>query len=99
MCAHNPRARREFAREEAGDAIMHRNTFGTQRPGGPLRNAFDLQLKNPANTNVVEWGGRLLSLWEARARPLSRLMTPSMHCALVPCLHAACVEYKEAACS
>ena len=46
---------------------MHRNTFGTQRAGGPLANAFDLQLKNPANTNVIEWGGRLLSLWEVRA--------------------------------
>ena len=47
---------------------MHRNTFGTQRPGGAIANAFDLQLKNPANTNVIEWGGRLLSLWEVRVR-------------------------------
>ena len=29
-------------------------------------NALDLKLKNPANTNVVLWGGRLLALWEVR---------------------------------
>ena len=29
-----------------------------------MKNAFDLYLKNPANTNVVEWGKRLLALWE-----------------------------------
>ncbi|KAK9800351.1 hypothetical protein WJX73_008195 [Symbiochloris irregularis] len=28
-------------------------------------NAMDLRLKNPVNTNVVLWGGRLLALWEA----------------------------------
>ena len=44
--------------------MLFRNAFGTQRPGGPLRNAFDMRLKNPANTNAVLWGGRLLALWE-----------------------------------
>ncbi len=46
--------------------MLYRNTFGTQprKPLGPLQNAFDLYLKNPANTNVVLWGNRLLALWE-----------------------------------
>ena len=55
---------RELIHEEKASAIRYRNTFGTQRVGGFIANAFDLYLKNPANTNVVEWGKRLLALWE-----------------------------------
>lgn len=47
--------------------ILYRTTFGTQRWGGPFTNAFDLKLKNPANTNVLVWGDRLFALWEVRA--------------------------------
>jgi all-trans-8'-apo-beta-carotenal 15,15'-oxygenase len=43
----------------------YRGVFGTQKPGGWLANAFDLRLKNIANTNVIYWGGKLLALWEA----------------------------------
>ena len=54
-----------FLEEEAADEVRYRNVFGTQRKGGPLKNAFDLTLKNVANTNVLAWGGRLFALWEA----------------------------------
>jgi all-trans-8'-apo-beta-carotenal 15,15'-oxygenase len=61
-----------FNHEEAQDAILYRNVFGTQRPGGPWKNAFDIRLKNVANTNLLYWGGknssnpaRLFALWEA----------------------------------
>eukprot|EP00873_Tetraselmis_striata_P027205 jgi/Tetstr1/447469/TSEL_003726.t1 len=47
---------------EAGK-VLYRNTFGTQ-PTGRI-NAGDITLKNPANTNVIYWGGKLLALWEA----------------------------------
>lgn len=58
-----------FYSEEASlDEVRHRNTFGTQRDGGPLQNFGDLTLKNPANTNIQQWGGKTLALWEA-ARP------------------------------
>ncbi len=50
--------------EEAGK-WLYRGVFGTQKPGGSLANAFDLRLKNIANTNVIDWGGNLLALWEA----------------------------------
>ena len=46
---------RELIHEEKAAKIRYRNTFGTQRVGGFFANAFDLYLKNPANTNVVEW--------------------------------------------
>ncbi|MFZ9620412.1 MAG: carotenoid oxygenase family protein, partial [Prochlorococcaceae cyanobacterium] len=41
-----------LAEEEAG-RFVYRGVFGTQKPGGPLANAFDLRLKNIANTHVV----------------------------------------------
>ncbi|MFM9104594.1 MAG: carotenoid oxygenase family protein, partial [Cyanobium sp.] len=53
-----------LAEEQAG-RFVHRGVFGTQKPGGPLANAFDLRLKNIANTHVVRLGDQLLSLWEA----------------------------------
>ena len=51
--------------EEAAGRWCYRGGFGTQKPGGILANALDLRLKNVANTNVVDWGGHLLALWEA----------------------------------
>lgn len=53
-----------LAEEEKG-SFVYRGVFGTQKPGGPLANAFDLRLKNIANTHVVRLGDRLLALWEA----------------------------------
>ena len=52
------------AEEEAG-TFTYRGVFGTQKPGGPVANAFDLRLKIIANTHVVRLGDKLLALWEA----------------------------------
>lgn len=54
-----------FLEEQTEDKIKYRNVFGTQRDGGVLANAFDLTLKNVANTNVMQWGERLYVFWEA----------------------------------
>ena len=56
----------EFAAEAAAGRVLHRNTFGTQRAGGPLANLGDVKQKNVANTSVLFWAGRLWALWEAR---------------------------------
>ena len=53
-----------LAEEKAGK-VLYRGVFGSQKPGGRLANAFDLRLKNIANTNVVKLGDQLLALWEA----------------------------------
>ncbi len=53
-----------LAEEQAG-RFVRRGVFGTQKPGGPLANAFDMRLKNIANTHVVRLGDELLALWEA----------------------------------
>jgi all-trans-8'-apo-beta-carotenal 15,15'-oxygenase len=54
-----------YQQEREAGKILYRGVFGTQKPGGWLNNAFDLRLKNIANTNVIYWGGKLLALWEA----------------------------------
>lgn len=53
-----------FVEEQAAGTILYRNVFGTQKPGGWLKNAFDFQQKNIANTNIIYWGDKLLALWE-----------------------------------
>jgi all-trans-8'-apo-beta-carotenal 15,15'-oxygenase len=55
----------EYCAEQAAKRMLYRGVFGTQKPGGWLANAFDLRKKNVANTNVIDWGGKLLALWEA----------------------------------
>ncbi|MEN0060908.1 MAG: carotenoid oxygenase family protein [Myxococcota bacterium] len=52
-----------FIQEEAFDRVCFRS-FGTNRPGGWRANTLRLEVKNPANTNVVWHAGRLLALWE-----------------------------------
>ncbi len=54
-----------YVEEQKAQKILYRGVFGTQKPGGWLANAFDLRLKNIANTNVIYWGDKLLALWEA----------------------------------
>ncbi|MEO0540254.1 MAG: carotenoid oxygenase family protein [Cyanobacteria bacterium P01_A01_bin.105] len=54
-----------YVAEQQAGKPLYRGVFGTQRPGGPFANAFDLQLKNIANTNILFWGDKLLALWEA----------------------------------
>ena len=66
VCLSNRFVRTEgwLAEEKAGK-VLYRGVFGSQKPGGRLANAFDLRLKNIANTNVVCLGDQLLALWEA----------------------------------
>jgi all-trans-8'-apo-beta-carotenal 15,15'-oxygenase len=54
-----------YVAEQQAGKPLYRGVFGTQKPGGWLANAFDLQLKNIANTNILYWGQKLLALWEA----------------------------------
>jgi len=54
-----------FLKEQEAGKMLYRGVFGTQKPGGWLANAFDIDIKNIANTNVIYWGGKLLALWEA----------------------------------
>lgn len=54
-----------YLAEQASGKPEYRGVFGTQKPGGWLANAFDVRLKNIANTHIVYWGGKLLALWEA----------------------------------
>ena len=53
-----------LAERQAGK-ILYRGVFGTDKPGGWLANVLNLTLKNISNTNILYWGGKLLTLWEA----------------------------------
>ena len=63
----------EFVAEADANKILFRSTFRTQKPTNIdptfqlfcLNNGFDLKLKNLANTNIIRWGKRLLTLFEA----------------------------------
>ncbi|MEM9161467.1 MAG: carotenoid oxygenase family protein [Cyanobacteria bacterium P01_F01_bin.4] len=54
-----------YVAEQAAGKPLYRGVFGTQKPGGVMANAFDVRLKNIANTNILYWGDKLLALWEA----------------------------------
>ncbi len=54
-----------YLKEQQAGKILYRGVFGTQKSGGWLANAFNIQLKNIANTNIIYWGDKLLALWEA----------------------------------
>jgi all-trans-8'-apo-beta-carotenal 15,15'-oxygenase len=54
-----------YVSEQQAKKPLYRGVFGSQKPGGWIANAFDLRLKNIANTNILYWGDKLLALWEA----------------------------------
>lgn len=56
---------REYVAEATEDEVLFRGTFATQRKGGPLANIFDVYVKNTSNTNVVAFGDRVWSFFEA----------------------------------
>lgn len=53
----------EWEKEQERQAFLHRG-FGTNKPGGFLKNFLDMRFKNVANTSVVHHAGKLLALWE-----------------------------------
>lgn len=53
----------EFVAEERAGRMLYRS-FGTNLPGGFLKNALKMQFKNTANTSVIWHGGHMLALWE-----------------------------------
>jgi len=63
----------EYIAETKQNQVLYRSTFRTQRKPRnllgliDLNNAFDLKLKNQANTNVLYFGKTLLVLFEAAA--------------------------------
>lgn len=56
----------EFVAEERRRRPLYRS-FGTNLPGGFLRNAFRMHFKNAANTHILLNNGKLFALWEGGA--------------------------------
>jgi len=53
-----------FLQEQKTGKITERGTFSNHRIDGIFGNFFSTKFKNPANTNIVFWGGDVLALWE-----------------------------------
>jgi len=54
---------REFKEEVKAGKMLYRS-FGTNIPGGWKNNIGKLSFKNAANTNIIQFGGKMLALWE-----------------------------------
>ncbi|CAM9565479.1 unnamed protein product [Chrysoparadoxa australica] len=52
-----------YQEEQAAGKRLYRGF--SNLPGGWLKNVFNVKFKNPANTNAVYHGNKLLALWEA----------------------------------
>ena len=52
-----------FVEELKAKKMLYRGQF-SPKSGGFLANAFDMRVKNLANTNVMHWADRLFALWE-----------------------------------
>lgn len=53
-----------FEDERKAQKFLYRGTFGTQITGGWWKNLCQLSFRNPANTGLALWGGKLLALFE-----------------------------------
>ncbi len=54
---------KEFQEEIKAGKMLYRS-FGTNIPGGWKKNIGKLSFKNAANTNIIQFGGKMLALWE-----------------------------------
>jgi len=53
----------EFLKEARAGKMLYRS-FGTNLPGGWVKNAGKVHFKNTANTNIIYHADRMLALWE-----------------------------------
>lgn len=57
---------REFQEEQEAGKILYAGAFASGNPSGQLlNNPFTFQVKNVANTGILEWAGRLFALHES----------------------------------
>lgn len=54
-----------FTKERRLQRIVSRGAFNTPKTGGFFANFLDLRTRDVANTNVLYWAGRLLTLFES----------------------------------
>ena len=62
---HNFVGTKGFTEEQAAQKMIYKGAFAIGNPkGDSLYNPFDFDVKNVANTGVVNWGGETYALWE-----------------------------------
>ena len=54
-------------KEQAAGKMLYRGAFSVGNPsGGKFFNPFNFAVKGIANTGVLNWGGKLLALYEVK---------------------------------
>ena len=62
---HNFVGTKGFTDEQAAQQMLYKGAFAIGNPkGDSFYNPFDFDVKNVANTGVVNWGGETYALWE-----------------------------------
>jgi len=62
---HNFVGTKGFADEQAAGKMLYKGAFAIGNPkGDAFYNPFDFDVKNVANTGIVDWAGELYALWE-----------------------------------
>mmetsp|Transcript_13454 Transcript_13454/g.21975 ORF Transcript_13454/g.21975 Transcript_13454/m.21975 type:complete len:586 (-) Transcript_13454:250-2007(-) len=62
---HNFVGTKGFTEERAAQKMLYKGAFAIGNPkGDAFYNPFDFDVKNVANTGVVDWAGELYALWE-----------------------------------
>ena len=62
---HNFVGTKGFTEEQAAQKMIYKGAFAIGNPkGDSFYNPFDFDVKNVANTGVVNWGGETYALWE-----------------------------------
>ena len=62
---HNFVGTKGFTDEQAAKKMLYKGAFAIGNPkGDSFYNPFDFDVKNVANTGVVDWAGELYALWE-----------------------------------
>eukprot|EP00892_Ulva_mutabilis_P000995 jgi/Ulvmu1/10897/UM007_0074.1 len=62
--------RRKFVRtkamkdEMAAQRLLYKGAFTSGNPSGNFSSPFDLSVRQPANTGVLDWAGRIMALFE-----------------------------------
>ena len=62
---HNFVGTKGFTDEQAARKMLYKGAFAIGNPkGDAFYNPLDFDVKNVANTGVVDWAGELYALWE-----------------------------------
>lgn len=80
-----------MTKEQAAGKMLYRGAFSVGNPsGGKFFNPFNFAVKGIANTGVLNWGNRLLALYEVSTQLHNSVMHMLMKAGRAPVVMAKC---------